>query len=150
MVRLHLIEMEDIGHVIIAVSMIGGAITSFKGNRAWFTHSVFDADEPLRSPASRTVSIVIGVAGVLIAARIVCLRLMAIPRSSHQHLNSPLLLPILMMAALLMFVVIHAIKTGTALGPGFTIDREESPFVFWIYIATLGLSLIAGFRLVLG
>src|SRR4051812_20501323 len=60
LLRYRLAGEEQIFYIVASVSLIFGAITSYRGNRAWLPHSVFAPADPPQSRASHACSLLIG------------------------------------------------------------------------------------------
>jgi hypothetical protein len=124
--------------IAVAGGLICGAFTSFCGNRAWMARSIFLAPEPEPPRQARACSVVIGGAGAALALLTLIHHFIA--AFDRQHDSSPgslhyFLLPI---AALPGFLLVRALRTGNGLWTLGTIDREETPLIFWVYVIFAG------------
>jgi hypothetical protein len=136
MLRFRFTFEEQFFHVIIGVSLFGGAITSYWADRAWFGSSLFAPESPPQSRTSRACSVVLGVAGIGTFCLAVYRYLQAASRRSS-HSMSALDIP-----TLLVWLLVRTLRTDTVYTFRGIISRYEAPASFWLYVVTLSLSII--------
>jgi hypothetical protein len=104
--------------------------------------SVFDDDNPRQTRVSHACSLLLGFAGIGLVVL-----------SAYEHFDaaqsrwrvpalSPLDIPLVLLLALFTWLLVHALRTGTALGRYGIIYRDEAPISFWLYIALTASSII--------
>ena len=142
MKRFGLISEEQIFYIIAGVSLFCGAFTSYRGDRAWFSSSVFAPNAPPQSRASHACSWIIGSLGIGTVCLAVYRHLQTSVSRSSSHSISLLDIPVLLLLALLIGLVVHALRTGTALGAYGIINRDEAPTWFWLSVALTIVSVI--------
>ena len=120
------------------VGLICGAFTSFYGNSAWMARSIFLAPEPLPPPKARAWSQVTGGVGVLLVLVTVAHHEMTFASRDHKPLSRGIDVFLFVAAILLAVLAIYALRTGKGFWRFGIIDREETPFLFWTYVALNG------------
>jgi hypothetical protein len=142
MMRLHFISLEEMHLVIAGVSLFGGAITSYRGDDAWVTRSVLDPERPPQSKKCRKFSIAVGGVGAALVAYAVISHLSAAGWSGGHFSLSAFEGILLLLGVFLAFLLVRALRTGTTFWSFGTIDRDQAPFTFWLWVASASLTLI--------
>jgi len=135
MVRYHFLNIEALHEALGGMTLLGGAMTSFLGNRAWFRRSLFDPEEPPQSWVSRGASIVIGLSGCAFIGQALFVETNQSNYWHSAHQTEPVAKPFLGLAvALLSFVIYYALRHGSALTGLQIVEREEQPHLFWLFV----------------
>jgi hypothetical protein len=116
---------------IIGGALVCGAITSYRGQRAWFHPLSLPPNDPSHSTASRVCSFIIGSAGLGVFFWPVAQRI----NLSSFSFNPEFDLPLLIVLALLIGGLVFLLRRGHSY-------REEQPLWFWIHVAMISLSAI--------
>jgi hypothetical protein len=120
--------------VIGGAALCCGAFASFHGDRAWMARSIFACPEPRRTQKARTCSTVVGSLGAVLVLVPVALHLITRDQSRAEASSHGFSIVLLVLAAIPGFLLIHALRTGTGYWRFGTLDREETPLFFWIYV----------------
>ena len=126
------------------LAMVGGAFccgafASYYGDRAWMRPSVFDSPGPPRTEAARKWSTIIGCLGGLLVFVPIGMNLVAGGGPSAGSSPGRFSVFTLLLAAVPGFLLFHALRTGTGFWRFGTLDREETPLFFWIYVSVMAI-----------
>ena len=137
MVRYHFLTVGSMHIALAGLTLIGGAMTSYLGNRAWYRRSMFDPEEPAQNWASRTASLIIGSAGCSLVVLAIYARSDQAFFWSSPHETIPAAKPILALGAVfLSFVIYYALSQGIALTGLKLVRRDEQPHLFWLFVVS--------------
>jgi hypothetical protein len=126
--------------LVIAGGALGcGAFASYYGDRAWMKSSIFDPPAPLITESGRKWSKIIGGFGVALVFLTIGIHLISVGWPSGGSSSMKFSLFTLVLAAVPGFLLFHALRTGTGFWRFGTLDREETPLFFWIYVFVLAL-----------
>lgn len=137
-----LLGLENLITCIGGVALVIGAASSHFGNRLWIRSGTFEMEEPPRSRASGLASLVIGITGAVLVVVSVVLHLdEALPAMGKWHFDftDAAVLPVV---ALLIGLLVYALRTDTLITPYAVIDRYEHPVLFWFFLTLEVVSLI--------
>ena len=142
MIRLHFIGLEEMHLVIAGIALFGGAIASYRGDDTWVTRSALDPERPPPSNKCRTCSIAVGSVGAAIFAYAVICHLSTAGWSGGHSSLSVSEVILLMLGVFLAYLLVRAFRTGTAFWAFGTIDRDQAPFIFWLWVASACLTVL--------
>jgi len=125
--------------VMVGGALCCGAFASYHGDRAWMAPAIFASPGPPRTEPPRQWSIVAGSIGGSLVFVPIGFRLITVGWPSSVSQPAGLRLFTLLLAAVPGFLLFQALRTGTGLWRFGTLDREETPLFFWIYVAVLAL-----------
>ena len=126
------------------LAMVGGAFccgafASYYGDRAWMRPSIFDSPGPRRTEQARKWSILTGSFGGSLIFVPIGVHLITVGWPSGGLSLREFGFFRLLLAAVPGFLLVHALRTGTAFWQWGTLDREETPLFFWIYVSGMAL-----------
>jgi hypothetical protein len=133
--RLLLLGSIDEMLVVAAGSgLVGGAFTSFYGNRAWMARSIFLAPEAAPPRTARACSLLVGGAGAAVVVLILVRHMIHVATREHSSLSTGFDVFLFLAAIVPGFLLVHALRTGTGFWRFGIIEREETPLIFWVYV----------------
>jgi len=133
-VRPYVLDLREMTVVVGGFSLIGGAITSYFGDRLWFRPSVFDAPPPAQSPASRISSLVICSIGAGLVLLVSLIQL-ASPSVTPESTYRPGWARFSFGAAFAIWCAWRSIRDGKIWLSPTDITRDENPFLFWLCVS---------------
>ena len=142
MIRLHFIGLEELHFVIAGVSLFGAAIASYRGDDTWLARSALDPERPPQGNKCRTCSIAVGSVGTAVFAYAVICHLSTAGWSGGHPSLSVSEVILLLLGVCLVYLLVRAFRTGTAYWAFGIIDREQAPFIFWLWVASASLTVI--------
>jgi hypothetical protein len=145
-VRHDFLDSRQLVQVVIGMALCCGSFVSYHGDRAWMPPSIFDRPQSPLPRAAGMLSIIIGIGGIVLASISVAAHVLtpssSDPSASHAHVRHGFGLIQLLIAAIPGFLLFHALRTGTAIEQFGNVDRNDSPFAFWIYVLVNAVFLI--------
>lgn len=136
------ISFDQMFLVMVGGALCCGAFASYYGNRAWMRPSVFDAPEPPRTEPARKWSVITGSLGGLLVLVPIGMHLITVGWPSDGSASGGFSFFTLLLVAIPGFLLIHALRTGTSFWRFGTIDREDTPLFFWLYVFVMALGVI--------
>ena len=123
-------DYTQIGMLILGVSLIMGATTSFKGNRAWFKPSIWDEQDSPRTRLANALSLVLGLLGAMNLTGAIG-RFLVEPPPFAFHIRTRAGHVVAIMG--LLYVLIQALRARTLFCFGIArFSNDDSPWVFWL------------------
>jgi hypothetical protein len=116
-----------------------GAFASYYGDRAWMRPSIFDSPTPPRTEPARRWSVITGSLGCSLVFVPIGMHLFTVGWPSGGSSSSGFRFFTLLLAAVPGFLLFHALRTGTGFWRFGTLDRDETPLLFWIYVSVMAL-----------
>lgn len=141
------ISLDQMFLVMVGGGFCCGAFASYYGNRAWMRPSIFDSPEPPRTEPARKWSTITGLLGGSLVFVPIAIHLITVGWPSDGSSSRGFSFFTLLVAAVPGFLLFHALRTGTGFWRFGTLDREETPLLFWIYVSVMALGV---FCLLLG
>jgi hypothetical protein len=156
--RFYLTGFDAMLLVVAGFSLCCGAFTSFHGNLAWMMPSVFTPSQPPQTRKPRNCSIIIGTIGAALILLPIILHVINFGLPAHKsamtgaeifvvqdgrlqldpesHKSTALGVKsfLLLLAALPGFLLVRALRTGSGYWRFGTVDRNDTPLNFWIYV----------------
>ena len=142
MARFHFIDFNQTIYVMAGLALCGGAFTSFHGNRAWMMPSIFDVMEPPPTKKSCTCSIIIGIIGGGLVFLPIILNINGGVWPSNPSSSMEFRIISLLIAAIPGSLLVHSLRTGSSFWGFGTVDRDETPLYFWIYVVLNAFALL--------
>lgn len=139
LIAIRMLDEETIPCATIGAALFCGAITSYRGNRAWFHPLSLPPDDPAHSAASRVCSFLLGAVGVVVFFWPMAKRV----NRSLSSFEPKFDIPLLVVLALLVGWLVYELREDNPC-------REKNPLWFWIYVAMIGLSIIGGLAGIFG
>lgn len=136
MLRLDMIGRDQWPGIVFSVALVVGAITSRRGDRAWFRASLFDPEPPPQSPASKAASVVIGSYGILLFGLTLLNHLGTVQRADSRSGFFAINVFQLFVGGIIAFLVIYALRTDRACHKYGFFTREDEPLAFWLYVGS--------------
>lgn len=136
MLHLDMIGREQWPGIVFSVALVVGAITSRRGDRAWFRASLFDPEPPPQNPASKAASVVIGSYGVLLFGLTLLNHLSGTFRARRHSGSSAIDFAMLLLGGIIAFLVVYALRTDRACHKFGFFNREDEPLTFWLYVGS--------------
>jgi hypothetical protein len=137
--RFGLISFDQMFLAMVGGAICCGAFASYYGDRAWIKPSFFDSPEPPRTEQGRKWSIMTGILGGSLVFISIGMHLITAGGPSGRPSSGGFSFFTLLLAAIPAFLLFHALRTGTGFWRFGTLDREETPLLFWIYVAAMAL-----------
>ena len=141
-----------LGELILVISgcgLIGGAFASYYGNRAWMARSMMVPPESPPPQQARACSQVLGAAGATALMLAFVHHLQNPSFGSYREPTAVGLTVAIIAAGLSGYLVVNALRTGNGAMRFRSVDRYQTPFLFWIFVAFNSAASIAFLSLLL-